>query len=132
MIFSRIASGGHFDGVSALDRRPPAANFVALTNVRVGKIPSQCIERLLETSPAFSRALMREAADAARDLAQRLFERSIETVPTRVQLELLRLAREAGVRNNRAAVPAVPTHAERVTVQIRPAASIRPGIVLRE
>jgi CRP-like cAMP-binding protein len=110
--FRRILPGDCFGQIGAIDGLPRSAGAVALTDARIGRIGAAGVERLLESSVPFVRALAEDLAAMVRESRERLFEAHAYTVPRRVDLELLRMAACAGIEGNRAVIRNSPTHAE--------------------
>lgn len=110
--YRRLPQGSYFGEIAAIDRLPRSANVTVLTESVVGRIPEPLVNELLASSPNFTRAILEDLAAMARALSSRVFELNAVSAPCRVQMELVRLATEAGIEDNRAVLERAPTHAE--------------------
>ncbi len=110
--YRRIAPGGYFGEIAAIDGLPRSANIVAVEDVRIARVPQAQVRRLFETSPNFMRALLEDMAGLTRALTDRLFELTAVSVACRVDIELLRMATAAGGDGETALITPCPTHAE--------------------
>lgn len=111
--YRRIAPGGYFGEIAAIDGLPRSVNIVALEDVRIVRLPQRLVLRLFEDSPRFMRALLEDMAGLTRALTDRLFELTAVSVACRVDIELLRMATAASVDGAETAViHPCPTHAE--------------------
>lgn len=110
--YRRIAPGGYFGEIAAIDGLPRSANIVAIEDVRIARVPQTLVRRLFETSPNFMRALLEDMAGLTRSLTDRLFELTAVSVACRVDIELLRMATAAGGDGASAMITPCPTHAE--------------------
>lgn len=110
--YRRLQPGSYFGEIAAIDRLPRSANVTALTEAVVGRLPEALVGELMAGSPNFTRAVMEDLAAMVRALSSRVFELNAVSAPCRVQMELVRLATEAGIDDNRALLAKAPTHAE--------------------
>jgi CRP-like cAMP-binding protein len=110
--YRRIAPGGYFGEIAAIDGLPRSVNIVALEDVRIVRLPQRLVLRLFEESPRFMRALLEDMAGLTRALTDRLFELTAVSVACRVDIELLRMATEKAGDGNEAVIHPCPTHAE--------------------
>jgi CRP-like cAMP-binding protein len=110
--YRRIAPGGYFGEIAAIDGLPRSVNIVALEDVRMVRLPQRLVLRLFEESPRFMRALLEDMAGLTRALTDRLFELTAVSVACRVDIELLRMATEKAGDGNEAVIHPCPTHAE--------------------
>ena len=110
--YRRLGPGRYFGELAAIDKLPRSANIVVLADAQVGRLPDRLVADLLDHSPAFGRALMEDLATTVRALSERVFELSAVSSACRTQMELLRLALEAGIVDNRSTIAKAPTHAE--------------------
>lgn len=110
--YRRIAPGGYFGEIAAIDGLPRSANIVAVEDVRIARLPQVVVRRLFETSPNFMRALLEDMAGLTRALTDRLFELTAVSVACRVDIELLRMATAARGDGTTAVIAPCPTHAE--------------------
>lgn len=110
--YRRIAPGGYFGEIAAIDGLPRSVNIVALEDVRMVRLPQRLVLRLFEDSPRFMRALLEDMASLTRALTDRLFELTAVSVACRVDIELLRMGAEKAGDANEAVIHPCPTHAE--------------------
>lgn len=110
--YRRLQPDSYFGEIAAIDRLPRSANVTALTEAVVARAPEALVNELLAGSPNFTRAILEDLAAMARALSSRVFELNAVSAPCRVQMELVRLATEAGVEDNQSVLERAPTHAE--------------------
>ena len=75
-------------------------------------MPPELFRQLLHEYPNACDQVLLRLVTSVRNLTERIFDLSTLGVQNRVHAELLRLAREAGVSNNRARIDPAPKHAE--------------------
>ncbi len=110
--FRDIGAGEVVGELSALDGRPRSASVVALTDARIARLSSTDLWEVLQRNPYASAVLIRRLTALVRQMSERVVAISAMPVGPRVQAELLRLALEVGVTDNRAVILGAPTHAE--------------------
>lgn len=110
--FRDLGEGGSFGELSAIDGRPRSASVVALTRINVARLPRDRFWALVHGKPAFAENLLRNLAALVRSLTERVLDYSTLGVQNRIQAELVRMAREAGVNANRAVLSPIPRHAD--------------------
>lgn len=110
--YRRIAPGGYFGEISAIDGLPRSANIVAVEDARIALLPQSLVRRLFEDSPRFMRALLEDMAGLTRSLTDRLFELTAVSVACRVDIEILRLATASSDDGLTGLIHPCPTHAE--------------------
>lgn len=110
--YRRIAPGGYFGEIAAIDGLPRSVNIVALEDSRIARLPQRLVQRLFDESPRFMRALLEDMAALTRALTDRLFELTAVSVACRVDIEILRMATAAGGDGKEATIQPCPTHAE--------------------
>lgn len=138
--FRDLASGDIFGELSAIDGLPRSANAEALAATRVGVLTPQAFWHKFESEPQFRSKLVEQMAANIRLLSERLFELSTLGIQVRVRAEILRMAKEAGVRGNQAVIDPASKHADmasRIGVnreQVTKELSImaREGLVLKQ
>ena len=104
--------GEHFGDISAIDGQPRSADVVTLKPSVVASLDREDFLALLRDEPVVAERVMRGLAALVRQLSDRVIDLSTLGVQNRVHAELLRLARLAGVVDNRSRLEPVPTHAE--------------------
>lgn len=138
--FRDIAAGELFGEVAAIDGMPRSADVVALESALTASLPAAAFRQLLREEPAVAERVLRRLAGVVRRMSERVIDLSTLGVHQRIHGELLRLAREAGVKQNLARIDPAPRHAdlasqvstyrEEVTREL--SALARAGIVRRE
>lgn len=112
-VLLRVAGPGDILGeLSAIDGGPRSATIVARTKSRLAQLSAADFKRLLDHSPKAGQWLLGRHAAIIRGLTDRVYELITFTVNGRVCAELLRLAVQAGIENNRARIARMPTHRE--------------------
>lgn len=110
--FRDLAEGASFGELSAIDGQPRSASVVALTRVSLARLPRDRFWALVHGKPPFAENLLRNLAALVRSLTERVLDYSTLGVQNRVQAELVRMGREAGVADNRAVISPIPRHAD--------------------
>lgn len=108
--FRNYQAGEHFGDLSAIDGKQRSADVIAVTDSLVVSISSTQFLSLLDQEPALSRRMMQHLTLLVRDLTDRVLELSNFGVPTRLHMELLRLAQHIQPDGSARIDPA-PTHA---------------------
>lgn len=134
-----IAAGDWFGDFAAIDGMPRSADVVALEDSVAAVMSPALFRKLLHQHPDACDRVLRRLVGSVRDLTERLFEVSTLGVQNRVHAELLRLGRQAGVKDNAARIDPAPKHAEiasqvgtyreQVTREI--SAMVKQGLILR-
>jgi len=110
--FRDFGAGEHFGEVAAIDGMPRSADVVALESALLASLPRAAFGRLLREEAAVAERLLRDLAALVRRLSERVIDLSTLGVHQRLYAEVLRLAREAGVKGNRARIETAPKHAD--------------------
>jgi len=110
--FRDIAAGELFGEVAAIDGMPRSADVVALESALTASMPPAEFRRLLREEPQVAERVLRRLASLVRRMSERVIDLSTLGVHHRIHAELLRLARESGVKHNAARIDRAPTHAE--------------------
>jgi len=110
--FRDTAAGDHFGEVAALDGLPRSADVVAIESSLLAVLPCALFQRLLAEHPPIAQRVMAALAGLVRRLSDRVLDLSTLSVQERLHIELLRLAHEAGVRNNEARLDPAPRHVD--------------------
>lgn len=105
-----VGPGDLVGELAAIDGAPRSATVAALEPARLAHLPATAFRELVETRPGFTMVLLQHLSAQIRRLTERVFELSTLAVRQRLRHELLRLAEEAGVRENRAEIRPAPTH----------------------
>jgi len=107
-----VGSGDLIGELAALDGEPRSATVVALSDLSVTAIPAADFRACFESSPATAMWVARRLASQIRSLTEQVYELSVMNVQSRIQCELLRLARKGERREEGIEVRPAPSHAE--------------------
>jgi CRP/FNR family transcriptional regulator, cyclic AMP receptor protein len=111
--FRDVGAGKCFGEISAIDGLPRSANVEAVEESLIASITPQVFWRVLETEPSVMTNVVRLLTATIRSLSDRLFELSTLGIQNRVHAEILRLAREVGVRTGvGATIEPAPRHVD--------------------
>ncbi len=137
--YKDLGPGSAVGVLSAIDGAGRSADVITLEDTLVASMSEALFHELLRDLPTVADWLQRSLVGMVRELSDRVFEVSALGVQNRVHAELLRLAREAGVTDNRATIDPAPTHVdiasrvstyrEQVTREI--SAMVKDGLVQR-
>ncbi|RZL86489.1 MAG: Crp/Fnr family transcriptional regulator [Variovorax sp.] len=110
--FRDSVEGDYFGDLAAIDGQPRSADVVTLRPSVVAILDRAAFLALLRDEPLVAERVMRSLAALVRQLSERVIDLSTLGVQNRVHAELLRMARAAGIVDNRARLDPAPTHAE--------------------
>lgn len=110
--FRDISGGDWFGDLAALDGRARSADVQALEDTVVASMAPVVFRRLIHDNPQVCDRVLDRLVSLVRDLTDRVFDFSTLGVQNRVQAELLRLAREAGIHDNTARIDPAPKHSD--------------------
>jgi len=138
--FRDFGSGEHFGEVAAIDGMGRSADVVGLEAGVLASLPPGLLRQLLRDEQEIAERLLRDLADLVRRLSDRVIDLSTLGVHHRLHVELLRLAREAGIRDNRARLDPAPKHADlasqvstyREEISREVSALVRAGLLARD
>ncbi len=109
--FRDCSAGEHFGDIAAIDGLPRSADVVALESGLVAGLAREHFLALLRDEPRVALRVMHGLASLVRQLSERVIDLSTLGVHHRLHIELLRLAQQAGVKDNRARLDPSPRHA---------------------
>lgn len=112
VILCDLSAGEIFGELTAIDSRSRSATVVAKTSSLVASISSSDFLELIYRNRQISFAILQRLTKQIRRLTERVFEFSTLLAPSRIQAELLRLAKKQTNGLNTAIISPVPTHAE--------------------
>jgi len=112
IIFRELGAGRMFGELSAIDRQPRSAHVYALEDTAVAVLSSDDFRAITSEHPLVAGRVMQFLCGLVRSLSIRVFEHDALPVSARVHAELLRLAQENLVGDNRAEISPTPTHVE--------------------
>jgi CRP/FNR family transcriptional regulator, cyclic AMP receptor protein len=110
--FRDLPAGEMFGELSAIDGLPRSCTVVALADTMVAVISAGLFWDLLREHESVNACTLRRLARLVRALSERVVELSTLTVQKRIEVELLRLARDTAPGQKCAVVSPAPTHAE--------------------
>ena len=110
--FRDIPAGDWFGDFAAIDNLSRSADVVALDDALVAAMGPAVFRDLLHEYPAVCDRMLHRLVTSVRELTERVFDLSTLGVQNRVHAEILRLARQAGVKANVARIEPAPKHAE--------------------
>jgi adenylate cyclase len=112
IIFRDIPAGEVFGELSAIDGHARYADVMALRETLLASMPPEVFRAILANHASVRERLLRRLTGSVRELAERLLELGAQPVQQRIWVELLRLARLAGVQGNAARIEPVPPHSD--------------------
>ena len=112
IIFRDVAAGEVFGEHSAIDGRRRFADALAMRESLLASMPPEAFRAILAKHTLVRERLLRRLSGSVRELADRLLDLGARSVQCRVWVELLRLARVAGVHANASRIEGAPTHSE--------------------
>ena len=110
--FRDLGPGQAFGDLAAIDRRPRSATAMAISDALLASMPAQMYWDAMMSHPPVAAACLKRLTDLVRALSERVIEQSLLPVPTRIRLELLRLAQRQMQGAVGAKIDPAPTHAE--------------------
>jgi TolB-like protein/class 3 adenylate cyclase len=110
IILRDVAAGEFFGEHSAIDGRARFADVLAVRESLLASMPPEAFRALLANHASVREHVLRRLSGSVRELADRLVDLGAQSVKSRVWLELLRLARLAGVQANVARIEHAPAH----------------------
>src|SRR5512132_2223383 len=112
IIFRDVPAGEVFGEHSAIDGRSRFADVVAERESLLASMPPEVFRSILANHASVRERLLRRLSGSVRELTDRLLDLGARRVACRVWVELLRLARVAGVHDNASRIENAPTHKE--------------------
>lgn len=112
IILRDIPAGELFGEHSAIDGRARIADVLAVRESLLASMPPEAFRAILANHASVREHVLRRLSGSVRELADRLIDFGAQRVQSRVWLELLRLARIAGVQGNASRIERAPTHRE--------------------
>lgn len=104
VFYRTLGPGDVFGELAAIDGQSRTATVTAQSKGRIVRLSAADFRGLIESSARAAMWLVRRHTAQVRALTARLFEQIALAVVTRVRLEIIRLADEAGVADNRAEI----------------------------
>lgn len=110
--FRDASAGEYFGELAAIDDLPRSADVVALESTLLASMSPALFRNLLRNEPTVTERILLQLASLVRSLSERVIDLSTLGVQHRIHAELLRLARDAGIKGNKARLDPTPKHAE--------------------
>lgn len=110
--FRDLTAGASFGELSAVDGRTRSTSVVALEDTWLASLSRDQFRKALRSYPIVVDNVLNGLVGLIRNLTERVVEYSTLGVRNRIQAELVRMARERGVANNRAILSPAPKHAD--------------------
>jgi adenylate cyclase len=112
IIFRDVPAGDMFGELAAIDGRSRFADAFAVRESLLASMPPEAFRAILANYAPVRERVLRRLTGSVRELAGRLTDLGAQRVQCRVWVELLRLARLAGVEANASRIERAPTHSE--------------------
>ncbi len=110
--FRDLKAGDWFGDLAAIDGLSRSADVEALEDTVLASVSPAQFLSLLHSYPSVCDCILRRLAALVRDLSERVFDFSTLGVQNRVHAEVLRLAKQAGVKDNSARLDPAPKHSD--------------------
>lgn len=107
-----VSAGGHFGDLAAIDGEPRSASVMALEDTTIAALSQERFLQVLSDHFAITLRLLRSLTRIVRSSTDRIMDLSTLAANNRVQADLLRLARNNMVGENRAEVSPIPVHGD--------------------
>jgi len=108
--FQDMRAGQMFGELSAIDGQSRSTNVVALTPTSLAKVSPMSFFKILRDYPKVNEHILHQLTGLIRKLGDRIVEFSTYSVKSRIHAELLRLAKNSGIKNNTAEIIPAPAH----------------------
>lgn len=116
IILRDLPTGDLFGEHSAIDGRAPFGDVIAVEESLLASMSSEGFRALLAHHASVRERVLRRLTSSVRDLAGRVLDLGAKPVPSRIWAELLRLAKQSGVKDNCAYIKPFPKHREIASV----------------
>jgi len=110
--YQELGPGEMFGELSAIDHLPRTANVITQQASQIGVMSANDYWKLIERYPGIAAFTLQRMAKMVRFLIDRVYQYGALDVKDRVRMEILRLARENMIDEDRAEIPDFPTHRE--------------------
>jgi CRP/FNR family transcriptional regulator, cyclic AMP receptor protein len=110
--FRDLNAGESFGDLAAIDNRPRSATAVAISDSLLASLAAPAYWQTMMRHPPVAAASLRRLAHLVRALSDRVIESAILPVPTRIKLELFRMAQQRMRGPGCVEIDPAPTHAE--------------------
>lgn len=140
VMFGEKKSGEWFGDFAAIDGKARSADVVATEETLLAAMTPAVFRDLMEKHRSVRECMLKRLVASVRELTDRVFDITTLGVQNRLHAQILRLAREAGVKGNAARIDPAPKHhdiaaqistyREQVTREI--SAMVKQGLVQRD
>ena len=110
--YGEMHSGHWFGDFAAIDGLSRSADVVAIEETLVASMSPAVFRALLNAHPQVCERMLRRLVACVRELTERVFDFSTLGVQNRVHAELLRLAKQEGVKDNTVRIDPAPKHSD--------------------
>jgi CRP-like cAMP-binding protein len=110
--FGEMQAGEHFGDFASIDGLARSADVVTIEDTLVASMAPKVFRRMLHEHVDVCDRMLRRLVNSVRELTERIYDFSTLGVQNRLHAEILRLARLAGVKENRARIDPAPKHAD--------------------
>ena len=110
--FGEMQAGQLFGDFAAIDGLSRSADIMALEDTLVASMAPAVFMRVLHEHEEVCDRMLRRLVLCVRELTERIYDFSTLGVQNRLHAEILRLARQAGVKANSAKIDPAPRHAD--------------------
>ena len=110
--YGEMHTGQWFGDFAAIDGLSRSADVVAIEETLVASMNPALFRSLLHAYPQVCDRMLLRLVACVRELTDRVFDFSTLGVQNRVHAELLRLAKQAGIKDNTAHIDPAPKHSD--------------------
>ena len=110
--FRDLGPGRIFGEFAAIDGKRRSATVIALKESLIASMPANVFWEVVRKHPTAHEAILKRLVEVARMLTERVVELSTVAVKSRIEAELLRLARGHMTGHNVAVISPAPRHVE--------------------
>lgn len=112
VILCDLPTGEMFGELTAIDGHPRSATVKARTSVLLASMAAADFQNLIYSNRQFAETILKRLTGQVRRLTERVYDYSTLAVRNRIQVELLRLARDHVTSANTAIISPAPTQTE--------------------
>ncbi|MBX3615670.1 Crp/Fnr family transcriptional regulator [Nitrosomonas sp.] len=112
VILCDLLTGEMFGELTAIDGHPRSATVKARTSVLLASMSAADFQNLIYSNRQIAETILKRLTGQVRRLTERVYDYSTLAVRNRIQVELLRLAREHVTSENTAIISPAPTQTE--------------------
>lgn len=112
VILCDLPTGEMFGELTAIDGHPRSATVKARTSVLLASMSATDFQNLIYSNRQIAETILKRLTGQVRRLTERVYDYSTLAVRNRIQVELLRLARDHVTSSNTAIISPAPTQTE--------------------